>query len=105
MKRLLSAFLALTVIFLAFSLTSCKKNEDAPEGMQLVQGGEKYGYNFPGNVCRYCTEKKKPCQHKPMHFLPSCAYNTGKVFKATGRRLVAGGGDIDDGDGQGSGPG
>ena len=48
MKRLMSALLALTMIFLAFSLTSCKNKDGAPDGMQLVQGGEKYGYNFWG---------------------------------------------------------
>ena len=48
MKRIISLLLALVVIFSAFSLTSCGKKSDAPEGMQLVQGGEKYGYYFYG---------------------------------------------------------
>jgi hypothetical protein len=33
------------MLVLALSLSSCKK-DDLPEGMQLVCGGEEYGYNF-----------------------------------------------------------
>lgn len=43
MKKL--AFIAIFSA-LILSLFSCEKNDGAPEGMQLVRGGEEYGYNF-----------------------------------------------------------
>ena len=48
MKRILSLMLTLMMIFSVFSLTSCNKESDVPEGMQLVLGGEEYGYYFYG---------------------------------------------------------
>ncbi len=52
MKRLISLVLALCcVLTLGVSLVSCKKDGDVPVGMQLVRGGEEYGYYF------YCPEE------------------------------------------------
>ena len=52
MKRLLSLVLALCcVLALGASLVSCNKTGDVPVGMQLVRGGEEYGYYF------YCPEE------------------------------------------------
>lgn len=45
MKKFLSVILILT---LALSLASCSGGSDAPEGMQLVDGGEALGYYFYG---------------------------------------------------------
>ena len=41
MKKVLSLIL---IIAAAVSLFSCADNSDVPDGMQLVRGGEKYGY-------------------------------------------------------------
>ena len=44
MKKIFSLLLLLSI---ALSLISCGKNDDGtPEGMQLVRGGEEYGYYF-----------------------------------------------------------
>lgn len=52
MKRLISLILALCcVITLGATLVACKKESDVPVGMQLVRGGEEYGYYF------YCPEE------------------------------------------------
>ena len=48
MKRILAALLALIAIFSTLALTSCGKNDGAPDGMQLVRGGADVGYNFWG---------------------------------------------------------
>ena len=48
MKRTLTALLALVMIISALCLTSCGKDDGAPDGMQLVRGGEKVGYYFYG---------------------------------------------------------
>ena len=48
MKRTLAALLALIMIICALLLTSCKKNDGIPDGMQLVRGGEDVGYYFYG---------------------------------------------------------
>lgn len=47
MKRLLAAFIALITLFSVLSMTACQ-NDGAPDGMQLVRGGEDVGYNFWG---------------------------------------------------------
>lgn len=47
MKRLLAAFIALITLFSVLSMTACQDN-GAPDGMQLVRGGEDVGYNFFG---------------------------------------------------------
>ena len=47
MKRLFSLFLvAVMALGAIFSLSACKKDDGVPEGMQLVRGGEEYGFNF-----------------------------------------------------------
>ena len=52
MRKLLSLLLvAATVFAICASMVSCGKSTDAPEGMQLVRGGEDVGYNF------YCPEE------------------------------------------------
>lgn len=43
MKRITALILLLATLI---SLTACGKDGDAPEGMQLVRGGESVGYNF-----------------------------------------------------------
>ena len=48
MKRILTAFLALVMFFSVIGLTSCGKNDGAPDGMALVRGGEDLGYYFYG---------------------------------------------------------
>lgn len=48
MKRILAAILALITLFTTLALTSCGKDDGAPEGMQLVRGGADVGYNFWG---------------------------------------------------------
>ena len=48
MKRTLTALLALIMIISALCLTSCGKDDGAPDGMQLVMGGEDVGYYFWG---------------------------------------------------------
>lgn len=48
MKRTLAALLALIMIISTLCLTSCGKDDDVPEGMQLVRGGEDVGYYFYG---------------------------------------------------------
>ena len=42
MKRIIAT--ALTIITLTLALTGCSQAADAPEGMQLVRGGESVGY-------------------------------------------------------------
>lgn len=52
MKRLISLVLVLCcMLVLGASLVSCKNDSDIPVGMQLVRGGEEYGYYF------YCPEE------------------------------------------------
>ena len=52
MKRLLSLVLAiLCMLGCMASLVSCNNESDVPVGMQLVRGGEEYGYYF------YCPEE------------------------------------------------
>lgn len=47
MKKIISFCLIIaTVCLLAFSLTGCKKDDGAPEGMQIVRAGSEYGYSF-----------------------------------------------------------
>ena len=48
MKRIFAALLALATLFSLLTLTSCKKNDGVPDGMQLVRGGADVGYNFWG---------------------------------------------------------
>lgn len=48
MKRILTALLALVMIICTLSLTACGKDDGAPDGMQLVRGGEDAGYYFYG---------------------------------------------------------
>lgn len=48
MKRIACALLALILLFAAFSMTSCGKDDGAPEGMALVKGGDDLGYYFWG---------------------------------------------------------
>ena len=48
MKRTLTALLALVMIISALCLTSCGKDDGAPDGMQLVRGGDDVGYYFYG---------------------------------------------------------
>ena len=48
MKRILAALLALIATFSTLALTSCGKNDGAPDGMQLVRGSADVGYNFWG---------------------------------------------------------
>ena len=48
MKRILSALFVLIMIISALSLTSCGNDDGAPDGMQLVKGGENLGYYFYG---------------------------------------------------------
>ena len=48
MKRLIAIILAITTLFLLLALTSCKKKDGIPDGMQLVRGGEDVGYKFWG---------------------------------------------------------
>ena len=48
MKRIFAALIALITLFSVLSITSCKKNDGTPDGMQLVRGGEDVGYNFWG---------------------------------------------------------
>lgn len=49
MKRTLAALLAPVMMFFALlTLTSCSSNDGAPDGMQLVKGGEDAGYYFYG---------------------------------------------------------
>ena len=43
MKKITALLLLISMIFL---MLSCGKKSDIPDGMQLVQGGEKYGYYF-----------------------------------------------------------
>lgn len=43
MKRIISL---LTLLALALTLVSCGEKEELPDGMQLVRGGEEYGYYF-----------------------------------------------------------
>ncbi len=46
MKRFLKILCVLSITAALFGLVSCGKDKDIPEGMQLVRGGEEYGYNF-----------------------------------------------------------
>ena len=48
MKRIFTALLALIMIFNLLALTSCSGDDGAPDGMQLVKGGEDLGYYFYG---------------------------------------------------------
>ena len=48
MKRLLAAFVAIITLFSILSMTSCGNKDGAPDGMQLVRGGEDVGYTFWG---------------------------------------------------------
>ena len=48
MKRLLAAFIAIITLFSILAMTSCGNKDGAPDGMQLVRGGEDVGYNFWG---------------------------------------------------------
>ena len=48
MKKIISALLALITIISVLTLSSCKKDEGAPDGMRLVRGGEDIGYYFYG---------------------------------------------------------
>ncbi len=46
MKGLIKILSAGALVFALLGLASCGKDKDAPDGMQLVRGGEEYGYNF-----------------------------------------------------------
>ena len=48
MKRFLTALLALIMFFTTLSLTACSSGDGAPDGMQLVRGGDDIGYYFYG---------------------------------------------------------
>lgn len=48
MKRTVAVLLALITVLSLLILSSCGKDDSAPEDMQLVRGGEKYGYYFYG---------------------------------------------------------
>lgn len=49
MKRILASFLALVMMICAsLCITSCSKNDGAPDGMALVKGGDDIGYYFWG---------------------------------------------------------
>lgn len=48
MKRLLAAFITIITLFSILAMTSCGNKDGAPDGMQLVRGGEDVGYNFWG---------------------------------------------------------
>ena len=48
MKRIISALLVLVIMICSLGLTSCGKNDGAPDGMQLVMGGDNLGYYFYG---------------------------------------------------------
>ena len=65
MKKITSFCLIIaTVCLLAFSLTGCKKDTGAPEGMQIVRAGSEYGYNF------YAPEEWTVSNHGDV----ACAY-------------------------------
>ncbi len=46
MKKLLCLVLAIASVLSVLSLTSCKKDDGAPEGMQPLRCGSEYGYNL-----------------------------------------------------------
>ena len=48
MKRIISALLVLVIMICSLGLTSCGKSDGAPDGMQLVMGGDNLGYYFYG---------------------------------------------------------
>lgn len=48
MKRILAALIIVITLFSVLAMSSCGKNDGAPDGMQLVRGGEDVGYNFWG---------------------------------------------------------
>lgn len=48
MKKTVSALLALIMIISILTLSSCGKDDGAPDGMRLVMGGEDVGYYFYG---------------------------------------------------------
>ncbi len=49
MKKIISFILVITALLTSLAvLTSCGKDDDVPEGMQLVRGGEDVGYYFYG---------------------------------------------------------
>ena len=48
MKRIIAMIMALITVLGILTMTSCSKNDGAPDGMQLVRGGEDVGYYFYG---------------------------------------------------------
>ncbi len=46
MKRILKILSVLALAIAAMGLYSCGEESDTPDGMQLVRGGEEYGYKF-----------------------------------------------------------
>lgn len=46
MRKFLCVVLAIVTALSVFSLTSCKKKSDAPDGMQPLRCGSEYGYNL-----------------------------------------------------------
>ena len=48
MKKIISMLLALITVFSVLAMTSCSNKDGAPDGMQLVRGGEDVGYYFYG---------------------------------------------------------
>lgn len=48
MRRILAALIIVITLFSVLAMTSCGKNDGAPDGMQLVRGGDDVGYKFWG---------------------------------------------------------
>ncbi len=46
MRKILCFVLAMVTILSVLSLTSCKKGDGAPDGMQVLRAGSEYGYNI-----------------------------------------------------------
>lgn len=46
MRKILCLILAIATMISVLSLTSCKKGDGAPEGMQVLRAGAEYGYNI-----------------------------------------------------------